>query len=251
MAGPAMTGRPGRFLTATWRDLVMINYEVDPAVVRPLVPQGTELDGWGGRTLVSMVGFRFLDTRVLGLAIPGHRNFEEVNLRFYVRRMAPDGPRRGVVFIREIVPKAAVAWAARTIYNENYVAWAMRHDVRLPDGAGAAGRGFAVYGWRSGGRWHELGASVEGTASLPAPGSQEEFITEHYWGYARQRDGSTIEYRVEHPQWRVWPATDARFSCDVAAVYGAQYVPSLSAPPASAFVADGSPVAVRRGVRLL
>jgi uncharacterized protein YqjF (DUF2071 family) len=245
-----MSDRPGRFLTAAWRDLVMINYEIDPAVILPLVPRGTELDGWGGRTLVSMVGFRFLDTRVLGLAIPGHRNFEEVNLRFYVRRRAPDGPRRGVVFVREIVPKAAIAWAARTIYNENYVAWPMRHDVRLPDVAGAAPRGFAVYGWHAGGRWHELGAAVEGVPAFPAPGSQEEFITEHYWGYARQRDGSTVEYQVEHPQWHVWPATDAKFTCDVAAVYGAQYVASLSASPASAFVAGGSSVTVRRGVRL-
>jgi uncharacterized protein YqjF (DUF2071 family) len=245
-----MTGRPGRFLTAAWRDLVMINFEIDPAVVRPLVPRGTELDGWGGRTLASLVGFRFLDTRVLGLAVPGHRDFEEVNLRFYVRRPAPDGPRRGVVFVREIVPKAAVAWAARSMYNENYVAWPMRHEVRLPDGSGGQARGFAVYGWHTGGRWHELGASVDGEPAFPAPGSQEEFITEHYWGYTRQRDGSTIEYQVEHPQWRVWPATDAKFSCDVAAVYGAQFQPFLTAAPASAFVADGSPVTVRRGVRL-
>lgn len=246
-----MSRPAGRFLTAAWRDLVMINYAIDPAIVAPLVPAGTELDSWGGRTLVSMVGFRFLDTRVLGLPIPGHRDFDEVNLRFYVRRHARDGERRGVVFVREIVPKAAVAWAARAIYNEPYVAWPMRHETRLPHGrAGDAPTGFAVYGWHTGGRWHELGASVEGTPAFPTPGSQEEFITEHYWGYTRQRDGSTIEYQVEHPQWRVWSATDAKFSCDVAAVYGKQYEAVLAAPPTSAFVADGSPVTVRRGVRL-
>ena len=259
-----MSRTASSFLTANWRDLVMINYEIDPSLIALLVPAGTELDAWGGRTLVSMVGFRFLDTRVLGVPVPFHRDFEEVNLRFYVRRHAPDGIRRGVVFVREIVPKAAIAWVARTVYNENYVAWPMRHQTQLPqaandvdDGRGpdsAAGnpraRGFAVYGWRFAGRWHELGASVEGTPRLPATGSEEEFITEHYWGYARQRDGSTVEYQVEHPQWRVWRATEARFTCDVSAVYGAAYEPFLTATPTSAFVADGSAVIVRRGVRL-
>lgn len=264
-----------RFLTAAWRDLVMINYEIDPGILAPLVPAGTELDAWSGRTLVSMVGFRFLDTRVLGVPIPFHRDFDEVNLRFYVRRRVPDGLRRGVVFIREIVPKAAVAWVARVVYNENYVAWPMRHDTRLPavtagldsptstlasdhgphDSApprsgDSALRGFAVYGWRTAGRWHELEASVESAPTLPARGSEEEFITEHYWGYARQRDGSTVEYQVEHPQWRVWRATESRLDCDVSAVYGAVYQPFLSATPSSAFVADGSAVTVRRGVTL-
>jgi uncharacterized protein YqjF (DUF2071 family) len=32
-----------------------------------------------------MVGFVFKDTRVLGIKWPFHVNFEEVNLRFYVR----------------------------------------------------------------------------------------------------------------------------------------------------------------------
>ncbi|HEX8362069.1 MAG TPA: DUF2071 domain-containing protein, partial [Longimicrobium sp.] len=95
-------GLPGKFLAAEWRDLVMLNYEADPAALRPLVPAGTELDAWGGTTYVSMVGFLFLRTRVLGIPIPFHQDFEEVNLRFYVRRRGPEGWRRGVVFVREI-----------------------------------------------------------------------------------------------------------------------------------------------------
>ena len=98
------------FLTARWVDLAMVNYEVDPALVRALVPAGTELDLWSGRCLVSVVGFQFLETRVLGLALPFHRNFEEVNLRFYVRRTVGDEARRGVVFVKEIVPRRAIAW---------------------------------------------------------------------------------------------------------------------------------------------
>jgi len=229
------------FLTAEWRDLAMLNYEVDGAMLRDLVPRGTELDAWNGRTFVSIVGFRFLDTRVRGVAIPGHRDFEELNLRFYVRRKAEDGWRRGVVFVKEIVPRRAIAWIARALYNENYFAVPMRHAV-------SSGR--AAYEWRHGGRWHGIALDFEGEPYVPVEDSEETFITEHYWGYARQRDGATVEYRVEHPRWSVWRATTAALDCDVASFYGPAYAACLLGGPSSAFVAVGSPITVRRGVRL-
>ena len=235
-----------RFLTAEWRHLAMLNYEVDPDVVRPLVPAGTELDAWSGKTFVSVVGFLFLKTRVLGVGIPFHRDFEEINLRFYVRRQGEEGWRRGVVFVREIVPRWAIAAVARWVYGEKYVACPMRSTVEPPGGGG----GRLSYGWRSGGMEHAIDVAFGGPAALPAPGSEEEFITEHYWGYATQRDGSTVEYRVEHPQWRVWAAAQASLSAGVGDFYGDEWAPFLRAEPSSAFVADGSPVVVRRGVRL-
>lgn len=238
---------PSTFLTAEWRDLVMLNYEVDPQVLARRVPPGTELDDWQGRTLVSLVGFRFLKTRVIGLPIPFHRDFEEVNLRFYVRRKGPEGWRRGVVFVKEIVPKWAIAWVARVIYNENYVSLPMRHRV-VPPGAGTDG--LAEYGWKLGGSWYTLAARMQGAPAIPPQGSEEEFITEHYWGYVTQRDGSTVEYRVEHPPWRVWKADAASFEGPVAPLYGAEFETVLSRPPSSAFVAEGSGVVVRAGVRL-
>ncbi len=82
-----MVVTPAPFLTAEWRHLAMLNYEIDPVILRPFVPSGTELDSWNGKTYVSIVGFLFLKTRVRGLAIPFHQNFEEINLRFYVRRL--------------------------------------------------------------------------------------------------------------------------------------------------------------------
>jgi uncharacterized protein len=234
-----------RFLTADWRTLAMINFAVDPAVLEPLVPRGTTLDAWNGTTLVSAVGFRFLRTRVLGLGIPLHRDFEEVNLRFYVRREHPDGVRRGVVFVKELVPRRAIAAVAHWLYNENYLALPMGHRVET------AGEGHAVeYRWRHRGGWHGIHLTTAGTPALPADGSEEEFVTEHYWGYVRQRDGATLEYQVEHPRWRVWRAAASRLSCDVAALYGDGFVAALAATPRSAFLAEGSPVVVRRGVRL-
>lgn len=246
MPGPIAPSQAGRFLSAEWRTLVMLNWEVDPDLLRPLVPRGTELDAWQGKTFVSAVGFLFLDTRLMGLPVPFHRNFEEVNLRFYVGREGPEGWRRGVCFVREIVPRLAIATIARWVYNEAYVAYPMRHGRNVSETSG----GSAEYGWRRGGRWESLRATFSGAPRPLETGSVEEFITEHYWGYTAQRDGGTIEYRVEHPSWRVWRADEAALDADVAALYGTQFAAPLAAPTSSAFVADGSPVIVRRAVRI-
>lgn len=234
-----------RFLTAEWRHLLMLNYEIDPAILKPIVPVGTELDTWNGKTFVSMVGFLFLKTKVLGIPVPFHRNFEEVNLRFYVRRQVGDEVRRGVVFIQEVVPRWAIAAIARWIYNEGYVNCRMDSRVQLP--TAEQPRGSVEYGWGQGKERKLIGAEFTGTPSIPEPVSQEAFIAEHYWGYVNQRPNGVVEYAVEHPQWRVWSARNAQFECDVASWYGSQYAEALSVEPSSAFVAEGSPVTVYRG----
>jgi uncharacterized protein YqjF (DUF2071 family) len=235
------------FLTATWHRLVMLNFALDPRTLAPYLPRGTELDAWGGSTFASLVGFRFLHTRVKGVAVPFHRDFEEINLRFYVRRAAPEGWRRGVGFVREVVPRPAIARIAKWLYNENYVACPMRSTVTDPVPGGA---GRFAYGWKFRGHWLSVAATVRGAPSVPAPGSQEEFITEHYWGYAAQRDGGTVEYRVEHPRWSVWTATEPTLLGDLAGFYGPAFAGALAAQPVSAFVADGSAVIVRSPQRL-
>jgi uncharacterized protein YqjF (DUF2071 family) len=237
---------PGIFLTANWRHLAMLNFEIDPAVLARRVPRGTELDFWEGRCLVSVVGFQFLNTRVFGVAIPFHRNFEEVNLRFYVRRKADDGWRRGVVFVKEIVPCRAIAAVARWLYNEPYVALPMSHELRRDADALRS----VEYLWGRGGERAKLRVSLAGDAKALAAGSEAEFITEHYWGYNSQRDGSTLEYRVEHPRWNVWDVADASLTCDAAKLYGREFAASLGARPSSAFLAEGSAITVARGVRL-
>jgi uncharacterized protein len=237
-----MTNMP--FLTARWENLVLLNYVCPPALLEPLVPAGTKLDSWEGQTLVSLVGFLFSDTRLLGVPVPFHRTFEEVNLRFYVRRSDPE-PRRAVVFIRELVPRWAIAAVARGVYNEPYLALPMRHRWSLTSDGGEV-----CYGWTHRGADFELGARVRGPAMPLSPGSEAEFITEHYWGYTRQPDGGTLEYHVEHPPWHVWRATDGWFRGSAAALYGRDFGAVLSRTPRSAFIAVGSPVAVHHGRRL-
>src|SRR6266576_4332509 len=205
------------FLTANWRYLAMLNYVVDPALIEPLVPVGTEIDYENGETFVSIVGFLFLDTRLLGLAIPLHRDFEELNLRFYVRKKSADTWRRGVVFVRELVPRRAIALVARAFYGERYVALPMRHAI-VDDGA----RVSAEYSWRRGQKWESLNMNGTGERQLIAAGSHAEFVTEHYWGYTCVRAGCS-EYRVEHPRWRVWNADTFELCADLATLYGEQF----------------------------
>lgn len=249
--------QPPVFLTAEWRWLAMFNFEVDPELLLPYVPQGTELDLWQGRALISLVAFRFLNTRVLGWSIPGHRDFSEVNLRFYVRRGTSTGYRRGVVFLKEVVPRWAVAFVARWIYNENYVTMPVCHELQFPAAGDpgqpapdGSGRGCVRYRWGHGKAKMRLGVTVAGSPQPLLPGSEEEFITEHYWGYVRQRDGSTLEYAVEHPRWNVWPAYSVEIGGDPAPIYGDPWATALSKLPCSAFLVDGSAVSVRRGVLL-
>lgn len=261
------------FLTAEWRYLLMLNYEIDPAILQPLVPKGTELDEWNGRIYASMVGFLFQKTRLLGFSVPGHINFEEVNLRFYVRRRGPEGWRRGVVFVKELVPRWAIATVAQIAYNENYQALPMRHQLKTEtndqqtlssqpqtsiykdENASIAVQenitGVAVaYEWQFQKRWQGMRATTQGTPAPIQPGSEAEFITEHYWGYAAQRNGGTVEYQVEHPRWQVWSVSDYQFDCDVADLYGPQFVAPLNQPPTSVFIADGSGIAVHKGERI-
>lgn len=238
--------RKSPFLTAQWRNLVMRNYEVDPELLQPWVPAGTELDFWNGRTFVSLVGFQFLQTRLLGWKIPFHTRFDEVNLRFYVRSRVGNQWKRGVVFLKEIAPRRAVVWVARRVYNEKYVRLPMRSTLDLPSPEnGQCGQ--AGYSWKWAGRWNRVSACFSGQPSSPEAGSEAEFITEHYWGYSAQRDGSTLEYRVDHPPWRIWPAERSWFEGDVATLYGADFGRVLQDSPSSAFVADGSNVAVFPG----
>jgi uncharacterized protein len=240
---PVNAPSKGVFLTAEWRHLVMLNYEVDPGMLLKFVPAGTELDQWNGKSFLSLVGFRFLHTKVLGIPFPFHRNFEEVNLRFYVCRQQRGETKRGVVFIREIVPRWAIATIARTLYNENYVALPMFHQIHANNG----GELEVNYSWQSGNILNRIGLAVSGEPALPKSGSEEQFITEHYWGYTAQKDGTCTEYQVTHPAWKVWSGEKIVVKGNLENLYGSNFAEVLKAPPASAFLADGSAVTVSRG----
>jgi uncharacterized protein len=232
--------RTRTFLTAEWKHLVMLNYAVDPSLLKRFVPSGTELDSFDGKTYLSLVGFEFNRTSLAGIPVPFHQQFEEVNLRFYVRRME----KRGVVFIRELVPRRAVAAVARWAFNENYVHVPMSHRIahRL-DGVIAT----AEYAWGTGSNKCVARIETEGESYLAPEGSVSQFITEHYWGYAAQKGGGCLEYEVQHPQWQVWNAKRAEFSGNPTRFYGPEFAEILRLPANSAFLAEGSAVTVFQG----
>lgn len=234
------------FLTAQWRYIAMLNFEVGESVLAPLVPKGTELDDLKGRHFVSLVGFLFLDTHVLGLPAFLHQDFEEVNLRFYARRRVDGQQRHGVVFIRELVPLPLVAGVARLTYNEPYRTVPMRHSIVKTDAE------LQSVEYQFGGPVDlcQLGIHVEGEPSRIKPGSEEEFFSQREWGFTRQRDGGTVEYRVDHARWNVWSASGCQLDGSIGEFYDEPFASILSEAPASAFVADGSAVVVHMPQRI-
>jgi uncharacterized protein len=234
------------FLTAEWRFLAILNWEVERSLILPFVPAGTELDEWNGRHYVSVVGFLFQKTRVIGLPAPFHL-FEEVNLRFYVRRKTETGFRRGVVFVKELVPRRLVALVARLVYGEHYVAAPMAHAIDLRvDGSPAR----VAYSWTHAGSRGSMHVTVGRGLRPLAGGSVEEFLAEHYYGYVRRPGGATTEYAVEHPPWQIWPGDEAGLEADVRSLYGDAFTTALARPPDVAFLAAGSAIRVRRGTRV-
>ena len=233
------------FLSADWRQLLMLNYAVEPRTLEPYLPRRTELDSWRGIHYLSLVGLMFLDTRVLGVAVPWYRQFEQVNLRFYVRRRVQGEWRHGVVFIKEIVPRRTLALAARSLFHEPYEACPMKHLVD----AGFRARspvGIVMYGWQLNGHWNQLSGVTSAPWQSPQAGSEAQFITERYWGYTARRSGGTSEIQISHVPWKICEVSCPELACDVAVVYGSAFVEPLARPPASSFVADGAPVVVHR-----
>ena len=228
------------FLTAEWRKLAMANYAVDEKILRPYLPNKTELDLWNGNCYVSLVGFMFLNTKIKGIKIPFHINFEEVNLRFYVRYNDVDGWKRGVVFIKEIVPKPALTFVANTVYKENYETMPMSHSWKLENNSLNV-----EYCWKKK-NWNSFSVKASSEPSMINAGSEEEFITEHYWGYTKVNHKSS-EYQVEHPKWEVYHVNSYVVDVDFGDVYGRQFEFLKAQKPLSVCLAEGSEIKVNSG----
>lgn len=228
-----------RFLTAEWKNLIMANYIVDPDLLKEFVPAKTELDLFKQNAYISLVGFMFLNTRVKGFKVPWHSNFEEVNLRFYVRYKDNGEWKRGVSFISEIVPKPAISFIANTLYHEKYRCLPMNNKLEIKDNWQ-----YLTYSWRYEDDENRISAVTE-TNSIPiVSGSQEEFIAEHYWGYSKYNNATTYEYKVAHPRWNVFPVKEYSIKCEFGKLYGAKFNFLKHNNPHSIFVAEGSPVEV-------
>ncbi len=228
------------FLIAEWRKLVLANYEVAPEILEDYLPFGTELDLWQNKCYVSLVGFMFLNTRVKGFKVPGHINFEEVNLRFYVKRTGEKGEvKRGVVFIKEIVPKPMITFVANKLFKEHYQTLAMNHIWEEKEDSLNV-----QYVWFKENRENSISVEVLNEPKTMDLNSKEFFITEHYWGYSKGKNNTTNEYEVKHPSWKVYPIKRAAINVDFGLTYGEEFIFLNDKQPASVMLAEGSEISV-------
>jgi uncharacterized protein len=230
---------PNQFLTAEWNNLIMANYIIDPVILKPYLPNKTELDFYNGKCYISLIGFMFENTKLLGIKIPFHINFEEVNLRFYVRYNDNGVWKRGAVFIKEIVPKPAISIIANALYHEKYTTKRMKHFFTKNESEINLG-----YHWKHKGKWNKLEATTATEALPMLPGSEEEFIAEHYWGYSKYNDRTTYEYAVQHPPWKVHKVNSYLVDCDFKGLYGEQFSFLQDLKPNSVFMAEGSAISI-------
>lgn len=233
-----------KFLTAEWRKLILANYLVDESLLKSYLPYGTELDTWNGKLHLSLVGFMFLNTKVLGISIPFYRNFEEVNLRFYVRYKHQNEWRRGVVFIKEIVPKMMISLVANTVYGEHYETLPMRHLIEEN-----THQLNVAYKMKKGQSWHGIKATANNQSQALEEGTEVEFITEHYWGYTQLGAQKTSQYEVTHPSWDFYPVTSFEIEGDFSQIYGEKF-DFINQQPDSVFLAEGSEISVMKGAMI-
>ena len=227
------------FLQAEWNNLIMANYVVPKEMLAPFIPYKTELDYFKGNTFVSLVGFLFLNTRILGLSVPYHMNFEEVNLRFYVKYNDRGKWKRGTVFIKEIVPKPAISFLDNNIYGEKYSTMKMKHfHIEKDDEIETC------YEWEYKNKWNKLAASSQKKSSPMRINSEEEFIAEHYWGYTKYNNDKTYEYEISHPRWEIFKVLNYTIDCDFGGIYGNEFSILSDAVPSSVFMAKGSEIKI-------
>ncbi len=234
-----------RFLTAQWRKLILANYAVDPEILKPYLPAHTELDIWNDTCYVSVVGFLFDAVKIKGISIPHHTAFPEVNLRFYVRYLENGEWKRGTVFIKELVPKRLVTFVANTLYGENYQTLPMRHQWDVLDNEQRI-----EYEWKVNNKWNYIRVKAGIEPVDIKPGSEAEFITEHYWGYTKRSATATSEYEVKHPRWQVYRMHSLNFSFSTKELFGEAFAPFLETKPTSIFLAEGSEIEIMGGRKL-
>lgn len=235
-----------KFLAAEWRKLIVANYLVEPELLKPYLPYGTELDYWNGKLHLSLVGFMFLNTRVLGvLPVPFHRNFEEINLRFYVKYKHENEWRRGVVFIKEIVPRAAITFVANTLYGEHYETLSMNNHIITKENNIL----HVEYHVHKNNRWHKIKVDAPNKIHPMVAGSEAEFITEHYWGYTKINEEKTSQYEVKHPKWDFYEVSNFELEGDFTEIYGKQFA-FINQKPDTVFLAEGSKIAVMKNASI-
>jgi uncharacterized protein YqjF (DUF2071 family) len=226
------------FLKANWENLIMANYEVDPSILKPYLPKGLELDFYNDKTYASLVGFMFKKTSLFGIPIPFFGSFEEINLRFYVRKVEGEKIKKGVVFINETVPFKIVALLANKLYKEHYISIPTKNTIDVAE------HKHINYQWKMKDKWNSIRVQSKINKDKIALSSIEEFIFERYFGFTKLSPSSTQEYRIHHPKWMTNKILNSNIDCDFGTMYGDAFSNLNNQAPSSIIMAEGSQVSV-------
>jgi uncharacterized protein len=223
------------FLAANWENLAVATFEVEKQLLKEFLPGKTELNDWNGKFFLSLVGFMFSKTTLLGIPVPFYRKFEELNLRFYVKHKSNTGWKKAVVFIKEIAPSRIIGLTAKWLYHENFIHLPMNHSITAD-----SNKKIIEYSWKVNADWNRLRLQ---TSLLPSamPGeSLESFIADHYYGYTKTSDDKTLEFEVQHRPWKIYPALSFDMKLDAKTIYGEEFSHCFAQKPLTAFLMDGS-----------
>lgn len=228
------------FLKANWENIIMVNYEIDPQLLIPFLPKGVDLDLFNGKCYISLVGFMFKNTKLFNVPIPFFGNFEEINLRFYVKRTEENNIiKRGVVFINETIPYPIVAWVANKLYNEHYTVVPTKHNITKKSSSQNI-----EFEWMLNKKWNSIYVESSNESESIKNNSLEKFIYEHYYGYTKINESKTEEYKLQHPSWKTHKVHDYKINCDFEAMYGKAFTVLNNTKPEAVFIAKGSLVAI-------
>lgn len=224
-------------ISCSWQNIILVNYRIDPKVLTPYLPKHTSFDLYKGECLISIVGFLFKDVHIMGIPLPYHQLFEEFNLRFYVVHKDKEETKRGVVFLREFVPNSGITLAANTFAREKYRKYPMKHAVRKMNGAVSASYSFEVKN-----HWNSVSAKAEALEREILPGSLEDFIADHYYGYNIWYGNRTLEIQLKRPAWKYQKLLSFGVDCRFEDFYPPPFIPFLYEEPHSVQFVSGSPV---------
>lgn len=228
-------------ITAAWTNIAVVTWEVEPDLLAPYVPPTLSLNLRDSMAFVSLVGLQFSNLRVRGVRVPGHQHFDEINLRFYVRKTGY----QGVTFIREYAPRPLAALMARILYSEPYRAAPVRGRITADEATIVAG-----YEIDYGGRTSQFSLTGQRPPVRPDNTTLEHFLLEQHWGFTTTRGGQMMRYEVEHPVWHIYPIVSYTLDFDFAAVYGPKWAVLGESEPRSLVLATGSDVTISRPRRI-